>query len=169
MSKYVICYYCKQKFDRERFPSVLVSARRYAHTKCAEEAEQHKTQELKDREALEEYIKKLFHVEFVDPRTQKLIKQYREDYNYTYSGILKALTFFYEIKGNSIEKANGSIGIVPYTYKQAFDYYFSIWEANENNKDKDVQEYKPAVREVCITAPTRIKKRSGWEFMEDFE
>lgn len=166
MAKYVLCYYCKKKFDRDRLPFVQVSAKRYAHTECAHDAAQHQSQEEKDREALEAYIKKLFNTDFVEPRTQKLIKQYREDYHYTYSGILKALTYFYDVKGNNIEKANGSIGIVPYTYKQAYDYYLSVWEANQSNEGKVIENYRPEVKEVSIMRPRRIKKLVNWSFLD---
>ena len=70
----------------------------------------------KDKEELNEYIKKLFKIDYVDARIQKQIKQYVEEYHYSYSGIRKALIYFFEIKGNSIEKSNGGIGIVPYVY-----------------------------------------------------
>jgi hypothetical protein len=68
-------------------------------------------------------------LEYITPRIRTQIKNYLTNYNYTYSGILKALKYFYEIKGNSTEKANEGIGIVPYCYQDAYNYYFSIWVA----------------------------------------
>ena len=68
-------------------------------------------------------------IDYVDARIQLQIKQYINDYNFTYSGIRKALIYFYEIKGNSIDKANGGIGIVPYVYKNAYNYYLALWQA----------------------------------------
>ena len=79
-----------------------------------------KLQENKDREELYDYIMKLFNISFVDPKIQKQIKKYIEENNYTYSGIKKALVYFFDIKGNSVEKANSGIGIVPYVYTQAY-------------------------------------------------
>ena len=108
--------YCGITFDRDKLPYKQINARRYAHLECAIEAENNKTQEQKDQEALEEYIKKLFNESYINPRIQKQIKNFKEQYNYTASGMLKALTYFYEVKGNDIQKANGGIGIIPYCY-----------------------------------------------------
>jgi hypothetical protein len=47
-------------------------------------------------------------------------------YNYTYSGIHRSLEYFYEVKGNSLDKANGGIGIVPFVYQDAYNYYYSL-------------------------------------------
>ena len=50
--------------------------------------------------------------------------------------MLKTLIYWYEIKGNSTEKANGGIGIIPYVYKDASEYYYSIYLAQIANRDK---------------------------------
>lgn len=149
----VTCIYCKEKFDRDKVPTIQVSARRYAHKECAEKGEASKTQEQKDLEALEKYIMKLFDMPYVNARIRKQLKEYQEQYNYTYSGILKTLVYWYEIKGNSTEKANGGLGIVPYIYEQACQYYYSLYLAKLANEDKDIEEYKPKVKTVEIYPP----------------
>ena len=101
----------------------------------------------------------MFNTTYIDPRIRKQIKQYIEDYHYTYSGIHKSLTYFYEIKGNSIDKANGGIGIVPYIYQKAYQYYFSLWEAQQKNKDVIIEEYVPIVKEIIIPPPQRKQKK----------
>ena len=129
-----------------------------------------KLQENKDREELYDYIMKLFNISFVDPKIQKQIKKYIEENNYTYSGIKKALVYFFEIKGNSVEKANGGIGIVPYVYTQAYNYYYSLWLAQQKNEDKIVQEYIPKVKEIVIPIPEKNpKKRKLFSFLDDEE
>ena len=57
-----------------------------------------------DKMQLDQYIMNLFHTEYVDPRIQKQIKNYIENYNYTYSGILKSLVYFYDVQKNPVEK-----------------------------------------------------------------
>ena len=100
----------------------------------------------------------------------KNIKKYREEYNYTYSGIHKALIYFFEIKGNSIEKANGNIGIVPYVYKDAFNYYYSIWEANQKNGTKKIEDYLQEEHVITIQSPQRkIKQRKLFTFLDEEE
>lgn len=164
----VTCVYCKERFDRDRIPFKQVSSRRYAHLGCYEREEAKVQKELGDKEKLEEYIMKMFGESYINPRIRKQIKQYVEEYEYTYSGILKSLTYFFEVKGNSIEKANGGIGIVPYVYKDAYNYYYSLWLAQQKNEHFKPEEYIPVVREIHIPIPQRnIHKRQLFTFLDD--
>lgn len=170
MAHKVKCYYCGKQFDRDKEEWVKVTSNRYAHKNCAISKEEILSQEEKDKHELEEYIIKLFNLDFVEPRIQKQISKYREEYNYTYSGILKSLKYFYEIKGNSIDKANGGIGIVPYVYKRAFDYYYALWQAQQKNVTKQIEQYIPVIKEVTIRNPQRnIKKRKLFSFLDKEE
>lgn len=164
----VTCIYCKQTFDKSKTACVQVSKGKYAHSTCYESE---KKREKTDEEKLNDYVMKLFHMDYVPPRVQKQIKNYVNDYNFTYTGILKALKYFYEIQGHSLEKANDGIGIVPYIYKAAYNYYYSIWLANQKNADKDINDYvKPEVREVRIPIPQRkIQKRKLFSFLDEEE
>lgn len=167
MAHIVTCIYCKKKFDRDKYPFVQVSNRRYAHTECSMSDDQKKAKEELDKEALNNYIMKLFNTSYVDARVQKQIKQYVDEYNFTYSGIQKALTYFFEIKGNSLEKANGGIGIVPYVYKNAYNYYYALWQAQQKNEDKVVTDYVPNIKEIVIPRPQRkVKKRQLFTFLD---
>ena len=106
--------------------------------------------------------------DFISPRVRKQIKQYTEEYKYTYSGIRKALFYFYEIKGNDKTKANGSIGIVPYVYKESYNYYYSLWLAKQRNEDKCIEDYQPEVREVRIPVPqAKVRRRKLFSFFEE--
>lgn len=164
----VTCVYCKKKFDRDKEPFVQVSTKRYAHQACAMSEEEKINQEEKDKYALEEYIKELFKLDYVDARIRKQMNQYVKEYNYTYSGMQKALIYFFEIKGNSIEKANGGIGIIPYVYKQAFDYYYALWLAQQKNTETIIADYVPKVVEIVIPEPKKkIKKRKKFAFLDE--
>ena len=168
MAHIVTCVYCKQKFDRDKFPFIQVSQRRYAHQECSLTEEQKKSQEELDKQELEEYIMALLKMDYIDARVRKQINEYREKYNYTYSGIRKALVYFYEIKGGSIEKANGGIGIVPYVYQNAYNYYLALWQAKQKNQDKVLTDYVPKVKEIVIPRPQRkVKKRELFTFLDE--
>lgn len=168
MAHPVTCVYCKQRFDRDKVECIQVSAKRYAHKECSMSETERLTQEQQDKQELDEYIMKLFNTTFVEPKIQKQIKQFKEQYNYTYTGMRKALVYFYEIKNNSIEKANGGIGIIPYVYTQAFNYYYALWEAQQKNENKIVQEYVPNIKEIVISRPKcRIKKRPLFTFLDE--
>lgn len=120
--------------------------------------------------ALEEYIKKLFNYETIPVKVRKQIKTYTEEYNYTYSGIHKALIYAFEIKHMSLEKANGGIGIIPYIWDQSYNYFYSLWLAQQRNQDKEVQSYIPKEIIIHITPPQRkVKKRKLFSFLDEEE
>lgn len=103
-------------------------------------------------------------------RIQKQIQSYHDDKNFTYSGILKSLTYFFQVKGNSIEKANGGIGIVPYVYEDARNYYTAIWMAQQQNQNKPIEQWKPEIVEVHIPPPRRKKqKNTRFSFLDEGE
>lgn len=167
MAHIVKCLYCEKKFDRDKIPFIQVG-RRYAHQECSLSAEEKKTLEEKEKQELDDYIIQLLKIDYIDARIRKQIKTYVEEHNYTYSGIKKALIYFYEIKGNSIEKANGGIGIVPFIYKDAFNYYYALWQAQQQNKDKVIIDYQPKVIEVVIPRPQRkVKQRKLFTFLDE--
>lgn len=119
---------------------------------------------------MEEYIKNLLNISALTPKVNKQILSYKNDYNYSYSGIHKSLTYFYEVKGNDTSKANGGIGIVPYVYKQAHDYYYALWEAKQKNETKIevINSYVPQVKEVVIKRPQlKPKRRELFTFLDE--
>lgn len=161
MAHMVKCTVCGESFDRDKVQAVRSGARRYAHYTCLPEGELVPLpnavvdQDLVD---LENYIKNLLGDDYNPARVKKQIKDYKTEYNYSYSGMLKALVWFYEIKGNSIEKANGGIGILPFVYQDAYNYYYSLYLAQLVNEEKDVNQYKTKVREIVIKSPSVAEK-----------
>ena len=155
-------------FDRDKVPFKQISERRYAHLTCALAAENEKSQAEKDKEDLEKYIMELLGEEYISPRVRKQMNGYVDEYNFTYSGMKKALVYFYEVKGNDKSKAKGGIGIIPYVYRDAYNYYYSLWLANQKNEHKIITDYKPVVREVRIPPPQlKPRKRRLFSFFEE--
>lgn len=150
---FVKCKYCGVQFDRNAEPFLEVSPRRYAHRKCAEEVENMKSQEEKDYENLEKYIKQIFKIKTVTARIRKQIKDFHQEYQYTYSGIQKTLYWWFEVKKNSLEKANDGIGIVPYVYDECKEYYYRLYLAKAANELIDNQIPKAKVQEIEIGSP----------------
>ena len=83
-------------------------------------------------------------------KTTRQITDYRKNYNFTYSGMLKALVWWFEVKKNSVEAANGGIGILPYIYNDAKTYYYGLYLAQQANKNKQI---RVQVEEVEIAPP----------------
>ena len=140
MAKHMVkCFYCGEIFDASTTPYVKPNSRRYAHKTCAQTAEENKTQEEKDRQLLENYIKKLFGINCISPKIKKQIETFRKDNNYSYTGMYKTLKYFFEIKGNSIEKANGGIGIVPLSMMKHI-FIGEHYGKQEKEMSKQIQE-----------------------------
>lgn len=104
----------------------------------------------------------------MDRKIQLQIASYIKDYNYTYSGILKTLIYFYNIQKNDISKSNGGIGIVPYVYQQAHDYYKELWETQQKNAAKDLSQYRPKENVITIRQPQRkIRRKPIFKFLDE--
>lgn len=166
----VKCPYCGKTFDRNLEEFVQINSRRFAHKICYDQHESHLTQEQKDLETLQNFIKKLFNTDTISVRIKKQIEDYHNNKNYTYSGIYKSLVYFYQVKGNSIEKANGGIGIVPYVYEDARNYYTAIWEAQQRSQAKPIEQWKPKIVEIHIPPPvSKPMKSSRFSFLDEEE
>lgn len=151
----VKCLYCGQMFDANMESFVKPNARRYAHKSCAQSVEENQSQEEKDKKELEEYIKHLFGINSISVKIKKQMDTFKIEKNYSYSGMRKTLKYFFEIRGNPIEKANGGIGIIPWVYDEACNYWRAIWEAQQRNQRVVIQKYNLPVREVHIAPPKR--------------
>lgn len=169
MAHRVKCYYCGSTFDRDKTPDCIkVNGNRYAHLECHTKKEEAKSKEELELEELEKYIIELLQLEYITPKIRKQISDYRANYHYSYSGMRKALVYFYGVKKNSTEKANGGIGIIPYVYNDAYNYYYHIWLANQSNQAKPIIQYQPQERVVTIPIPQRVeKKRKLFSFLEE--
>lgn len=152
---YVKCLYCGKTFDAKADEKDIVwikpRSNRYAHLKCAEEKESLQSAEEKEFEALYKYVSAEQGENFNFVQFKKIVNKWKEDYNYTYSGMLKSLQYFYEVKGNSKEKfRQGSIGIIPFCYVQAYNYYYELYLASQR---AGTGSYTTSQREIEIDAP----------------
>ena len=147
----VICKYCNQKFNRDNEPFVVVGARRYAHKLCAEQAEAAIPQDEKDYINLEKYIKTLFKTNTINAKIKKQIRDFKQEYGFTYTGMLKTLYWWYDIKGHTTELARDGIGIIPYVYADAEKYYYTLYLAKVMNDSVTI--YNPKIEEIEIASP----------------
>ena len=182
MAHIVTCTICGQKFDRDKIDAVSTSVRRYAHATCvlrqgsledqakAEQILAEQVKQERDLISLEEYIKKIFDVEDINLRIKKQINTFHDEYKYSYSGILKSLISFYEIKGNSIDKANGGIGIVPYIYDDANAYYRRLWKAQQINQSKPIEQYisqPQTIIAISVPKPPKRTRQKLFTFLDE--
>jgi hypothetical protein len=73
-----------------------------------------------------------------------------EAYKYTWSGMRNALRWFYEIEGGDISKGNEGVGILPYIYDKAMEYYKQLASTKEKN---DKVELRQPVINIRIRSP----------------
>lgn len=116
MGRLVKCQFCEQLVDKDL--TVRYDNKNF-HKDCQEE--------YKYKKEIYKYVAHLFGFKNENKPGPVIISQlklFREKYpHYTYKGILAALTYFYDIKKGSKKKANEGIGIVPYVYDDAQEYY----------------------------------------------
>lgn len=159
----VECFVCKKHINKKTDKYKQIG-KKFFHLECAEIEEK---REKTDLEKLEIFIMSLFNIDYVSPRIKKQIQNYVNDYNFSYSGIQKSLEYFYVVKDNSLDKANGGIGIVPFVYNDAYNYYYSLWEAKQKNLNIDIEKYKPRLKEITIEPPQRkIKRKKMFTFLD---
>ena len=166
------CIYCNKEINIIKEKYKELSKDKFAHLNCWEENKD----KLTDKEKLEIYINNLFNSKKLNPKINKQIKDYIENYGYSYSGIHKALIYYYEIKGNKFDllKTGGGIGIVPFCYQQAYNYYHSIWEAQQNQQtaisQTGIEKFIPKTIEIKIPVPIcEPKKLNLFSFLDEEE
>ena len=146
------CAICGKEFDRNAIQAVRHGARRYSHWTCEPNGELVPMEKKdEDLQKLLEYINTLFKGQQNQAKVNQSIKKFHNEFGYSYSGIQKALYYFYEIKHNSIDKANGGISIVPFVYKDAYNYYYDLFMAQQRNENK--KPFIERVREIIIKPP----------------
>lgn len=77
-----------------------------------------------DKEALCYFIYKLFGCEPVSSWNLTQIERFKRQ-GINYKAQLLSLKYFFEVKRSPVEKAHGSIGIVPWVYDDAKSYYLA--------------------------------------------
>lgn len=165
MSHYVKCPKCGETFDRDIIQAVRINGRRYGHAKCYPDNNNFVPlveKKISEEQKIKNYAKSILKEQYIAARVNKQIKDFLAE-GYTASGILKTLIYWYEIKHNDISKAMGGIGIVPYVYKQALDYYYNLYLAEMANVDKDIDEYRPKEIFISIDLPKKEKELKLWE------
>lgn len=160
MAIMVKCVHCGKQFDRELIPCVK-KGRRYAHLECENKISRGEKVENTDSRAdqidFHDFINDLFNKKCNWPLIQQQERKYLQE-GMTYSGMKKTLYWWYHIQGHSTSQSNGSIGIIPYAYKQAEQYYYKLYTVNESNKDKEKTEIKTI--EVKVKEPQVVLRQT---------
>jgi hypothetical protein len=115
-------------------------------------------EESKQKRSLISYIEELFG-EKANAKTYTQIKNLMRDYPYfTYVGLEQSIRFFYEIKENPI--TNQGLGIAPYVYDQAQEYFKNLGEVQSHNASISNVNELYAHKKVRIAPPKIVEEES---------
>lgn len=106
------------------------------------------------REEIFNYLLKINNTESLPVQVYVAVDRYVEQYDFSYEGILNTLKYCFDIQEREIREGTTGIGIVPYFYEEAQDYYKSI-QAVITQLEKTPLNYK--VKHVLYT-PKANKK-----------
>lgn len=143
----VVCQYCKSQTNKVDKDKAVIIDKKNFHPNCV--------QNYLDRKELVETICRIFNFKAPGPRNNAYISKFHNE-GMTFKGMTLSLVYFYEIKKNSITKANNGIGIIPYVYEEARDYYIEQRKAEKKSEEivKNIRENKeqnvPKTRKVKI-------------------
>lgn len=146
-SKEYMCEFCHKGIPMGQ--EVVLPGDRFAHVDCYSKDNSHGKS---DYDKLFEYIMTLYNESFVDPAKQKSIKNMIDNYGFTYSGIHGTLAYIYEVRKMKPQESN-YLGIVPYYYTKAKEYYEELKRVQEINAAKDIENYKP--KEIVVKRKER--------------
>ena len=171
MARYCICPKCNQRFNRDEIQAVKVSARRYGHASCYPDNKDFVPMAESKIDPnlikLKEYITNKYGKNANWALINRQIKQFQKENQYSLSGILKSLIYFYDVQGRSVDESNGGIGIVPYVYQQAYNYYYNLFVTQSLNKDKDIKGIVGKTKEITIPPPKVKEKKRFFNIAED--
>lgn len=152
MAKHLVkCPYCSVTFDTMAEPYVTMG-RRYAHKACWEEHNAKVPQEQRDYDNLIQYLKDLFGMN-PSPLILRQIREYKKDYNYSYTGIMKTLQWWYNVQKKPLGDTNTGIAIVPYIYQDASSYYYNLYLAATLNEEIEIKSPESKIKEITIIQP----------------
>lgn len=150
MGKMVKCQYCQQIVDKdlsERFDE------KNFHKECCEE--------YKYRKEIFKYVAHLFGFKNENKPGPVIISQLKtfmlKNPHYTHKGILEALKYFYEVKKGTTKRANEGIGIVPFVYEEAQEYFKNL--SNKQQKIAKVVEQQLKKEPIIIKVEKLEEKK----------
>lgn len=111
--------------------------------------------ESQDYKDLIAYICELYQIDAPTGWMLKQIKDFKEQFNYTYRGMKTTLHYFYEIQeGNDVADSMG-IGIVPFVYDEAKKFYIDKKAIKDSVSDCDLDKMQNNKRIIKMRKPNR--------------
>ena len=139
-----ICRICKQEIDKSADDWILPSRNHYFHKICYGKFKEGK--EIKtDTDYIPlifDYIARDLKVSYDYYKIKAQINQFVKD-GMTCKGILFTLKYYYDRNGKeNWDRGYGGIGIVPYCYKEATEYWVNIELKRRGSCDKIIEQMR---------------------------
>lgn len=164
-----LCEFCRHSIPIDE-ARPLEGFDRWAHIDCLNEEN---NRETTSKEKLMKYIQQIYDLDAGSTSFQAKLKQANEmveKKGMTYSGIHGTLKYFVEVKKQSIKNSD-YLGIVPFIYDEAKEYYKRMKEINNYNSKFKLNNFQP--KEVSVkfrdTSKTVERKFKSLEEDEDIE
>lgn len=117
---------------------------------------------LGSKERIHILAKRVFGFEYSQKIVESEITRLLKD-SKTEPGILKALEYWYDVRGNTAEKAHGRFGIVDYVYAEAQKHFAEQKAVSAGWKDVAVEEKPKHVKRSGTRRPAR---KYGYQWPE---
>jgi hypothetical protein len=150
MTRMSTCKFCGDKLTKEEKYT-------YSSKTCCKKCYDIKIQEKQQYDSLLKDILQYFNLSVPNGLILKQIKEYKENFKYTYGGIQYCLWYLTEIKGMKLEVKYG-IGIVKFEYENAKNYF----EQQQSIQNSIV---KPLENEVVHKVKFKINSRKKDKFL----
>lgn len=154
MARAVKCFECKWNVEKDGAISV---DGHYYHTACY--------QKVLDRKELFTYVCKLFGLKTPGPVIYSQRKSFAEKYGYTDAGMLKTLIYLYDVKKTKIDGAQQRIGLIPYAYEEAQEYFTAEEKRKQEITQRIAENIKTQKIEIIHIKPPQ-PKRSTTPFID---
>jgi len=184
MSHIVKCRWCGVPFDTDNLEKdkwVMPKEKWYYHIDCWHEKEtpgSTKPDSKNKQDEFEVYRQNIFLFIERDLKgicdyariTQQMTQFKTKNKDWTYKGMFLVLKWFYEIKKNDWNKANGGIGILPYVYYEGTEYWREQERRNRGITAKIEEQMKERAEKEPIILTRKKKEKSKVRFtLEEVE
>ena len=152
------CLYCKGDIDITKEEYCMARANRYAHKKCYEK---NSSPDEIFIPQIYSYLKAQVHITYDYPQCEKQRVYFVTKLGYTNEGIYNALRYFYGVKKASPDKSGNRIGIVPYIYEEAKEYYKNL-ENKQKFIKKEIEKQKETEKETIYIPIKKVNPKKTY-------
>jgi hypothetical protein len=162
MAHYVTCRVCKEKFDarpeEKGIAWIMPSKNFYYHLKCYNDFKNKAALTSEDGDwvgLIYDYLARDLKVDYNYYMCEKQRESFVKKNKFTNKGIFFALKYFYEVKHGDWSRGGGGIGIIPFIYEEACNY----WVNKEAKETGIIARIEQQMRELQKEETVKVTRR----------